>query len=162
MMEHKRCPHCGKQLNPDDRITYTFKWWSTILMTVILSLMLFALDLVDDGQHVNFSNRIEWSNWAILGLWLVFISVQLIRYQPYYEWLMIPVSGILFSIFIAMIDRYIPPNEGFMQLDWAWYVIIPVLTFVVILPIAARIAREQPTHYDRLEYLVEYLAEEDA
>ena len=126
---------------------------------IILSLMFLAFDLVDEGAGTEFGERIEWAPWAILGIWILYISVQLIRYQTYYGWLMVPVSGILFSIFIAGIDKALPPNEGVMGLDWSWYVIIPVMTFIVILPIVARISRQQPTHYDRLQYLVEHLEE---
>ena len=160
MTELKRCPHCGKILKNDPRISYKFSRWASTIFVLILSLMLLALDLVDNGTTGTFSDRIGWSTWAILGLWIIFISVQLIRYQPYYEWLMIPISGILFSIFLFGIDRASGPNQGFMGLDWAWYAIIPILTFIVILPITARITRNQPTQYDRLEYLVDHLVEE--
>jgi len=162
MTELLKCPHCGSDLHPDERVTYNFSFWATPLVMVILSLMLVAFDLVDNGQQGSFSQRITWSPWAILGIWILFISVQLIRYQPYYEWLMIPVSGILFSIFLAGIDRRTGTNSGFARLDWAWFAIIPIITFLVIMPIAARLVRSQPTQYDRLSYLVDHLVEEQS
>jgi hypothetical protein len=124
-------------------------------MVAVISLMLVAFDLIDENSSTN--SELQWSGWATLGVWILFISVQLIRYQPYYGWLMVPISGILLSVFIAGIDRYTGENRGVWGLDWSWYVIIPLMTFIVILPIIARLARKQPSHRDRLAYLVDHL-----
>ena len=57
-----------------------------------------------------------------------------------------------------MIDRTNGENEGFLGLDWAWSVIFPVITFVVIFPVISHYARDEITHLDQLEHLVESLS----
>jgi hypothetical protein len=161
MTDHDRCPHCGANLNPDPRTVYTFSKWATPVIVGLISLLLLAIDFVNDGPfNGEFISRFEWSQWATLGIWIFYMSVQLFRSHTAYRWLMIPFSGTLFSIFFIFLDLTQPPNDGFFALDWALYVVFPFIVFLVLLPIIARIAREAPTYQDQLEYLVDQLTEE--
>lgn len=161
MNDQERCPQCGANLNSDPRTTYTFAKWATPAIVGLISVLLLAIDFVNDGPYNgHFWSRFEWGQWATLGVWIFYISVQLFRLQPAYRWLMIPFSGTLFSIFFIFLDITNPPNDGFLHLDWSLYVVFPFLTFLVFLPIIARIARDAPTYQDQLEYLVDQLTEE--
>lgn len=152
------CPHCGKHLYPDSKYDTRFHTWGTVAIVLVLSLMLFAIDLTSDGIYENWS--IDWAHLASLGVWIFYITTQMMRNNHEYAWIMIPVSGILFSFFFYSIDRLYGANKGFMETDWAWFVIIPIVTFVVLLPILGRFARKRPGHYQQLEYLVESIESE--
>ena len=64
----ERCPHCGKELHPSPKYATRFHKWGTVASTVVLSLMLLAIDLVNDGDVQEW--RMDWSNYAIFGLWI--------------------------------------------------------------------------------------------
>ncbi len=149
------CPHCGKELVISERYHAHFHRWGTVLFVILLSLMILALDVVDQLPV-----KITWAYHTILGVWIFYISTQLIRYSPEYGYIMIPVSGILFSLFFYILDISFGKNDGFLHTDWAFFAIIPVITFVVIFPIVARIARYHPSYYDKLEFLVNTLEAE--
>ncbi|MFV2015776.1 MAG: hypothetical protein ACC656_10130, partial [Candidatus Heimdallarchaeota archaeon] len=129
--------------------------WATPSLIALISLMLFALDATLDGDISEWS--INWAHWATIGIWFIYIPTQLLRSAPIYGWLIIPFGGILISIFFFLLDRSTGKNEGFMQIDWAWSVIIPVFTFLVLFPIISHLGRDQVTHLDQLESLVESL-----
>ena len=152
------CPHCGKDLYPKSKYDTRFHKWGTVVIVIVLSMMLFAIDFTNDGIYENWS--VDWAHLASLGLWTFYISTQMMRNNPEYAWVMIPVAGVLFSLFFYFIDKLYGANEGFMETDWSWFVIIPITTFVVILPILGRIARKRPGHYQQLEYLVETIESE--
>ncbi|MHA2028205.1 MAG: hypothetical protein ACW99A_11180 [Candidatus Kariarchaeaceae archaeon] len=150
------CPHCGKEVGDRRRVTHTFRKWATPSLIILISLMLLALDVTLDGDVESWS--LEWAHWATIGIWLIYIPTQLLRSAPVYGWLIIPFGGILASIFFFLIDRAEGENNGFLGLDWAWGVIIPVMTFIVIFPIISHYARDEITHLDQLEYLVDSLS----
>jgi hypothetical protein len=120
--------------------------------------MLFALDFTIDGKIKSW--ELEWAHWATLGVWIFYITVQLLRSHPYYGWVIVPFGGVLFSFFFFFLDRLRGDNQGFLGLDWAWPVIIPILTFVVFFPIVSHFAQYKLTHLDQLEHLVDSLAQE--
>ena len=153
----KVCPNCGKRLQK--RPTYSFHYWGTISFVAIISLMLLALDIIpESGSKIDWN--LDWAHWTVLGIWIFYLSVQLLRYNVDYGWILIPFAGVLFSIFFYFLDISDGANTGFLGLDWGWYLIIPWITFVVILPIFARIARNQPEHIEILRDFVDQLEDE--
>ena len=147
------CPSCGKDLV--DPQVYSFYKWATPAIVLVLSIMLILLDLVSSSSVDG--AKLSWAHWAVLGIWIFYITVQMLRFNPDYGWLLVPFGGILFDIFFYFLDHFRDDNSGILGLDWALYVIIPFTTFVVILPILARVARKQPSHLDILEHLVDSL-----
>lgn len=147
------CPSCGKDLTEPQ--VYSFHKWATPAIVGLLSLMLILLDLVDDP--ISEGSSIDWSHWAVVGIWIFYITVQMLRFNPDYGWLLVPLGGVLFIIFFYFLDRFRDDNTGYLGLDWALKVIIPFSTFVVILPILSRMVRKQPSHLDILKHLVESL-----
>ena len=154
----ERCPHCGKKLLPDPRYIYTFRKWGTPALLILISLMLLLLDLLLDGKFNEWA--LEWAHWAVLGIWTLYVPVQLLRLNPNYGWLIVPFAGILFSLFFFYLDKLRGENTGFLGIDWAWSVIIPIITFIVAFPIVSHYARKELTHIDQLEYMVETLSRE--
>ena len=152
------CPHCGKELHPEAKYDTKFHTWGTIAIVLVLSVMLFAIDFTSDGIYENWA--VDWAHLASLGVWIFFLTTQMMRYNPEYAWIMIPFAGILFSFFFYYLDKLYGLNEGFMGTDWSWFVIIPICTFVVILPILGRFARQRPGHYQQLEHLVDTIESE--
>jgi hypothetical protein len=120
--------------------------------------MFFALDLILDGKVNAWS--LDWAHWAVLGVWTFYIPAQLLRSSPQFGWLIVPFGGFLFSLFFFFLDLLRGENKGFLNLDWAWQVIIPILTFIVGFPIVSHFARKELTHLDQLEHLVDTLSNE--
>ena len=164
----KRCPHCGRLLERDPRFTYTFHNWSTHAYVIIISVMLILIDFIQNGAYTfaissffqDFNNRTEWSKWAVLGLWAFYLPAQYLRSRPHYGWFIVPLFGAVFDVFFVILDEEHGANSGFLGLDWAWYVILPISTFIIAFPLIARMARIQPTYLDQLEYLVDTLDSE--
>lgn len=154
-MTSSACPHCGKEITKSNQLSHTFRKWATPSLIVLISLMLFALDVTVDGDISDW--EVEWAHWATIGIWFIYIPTQLLRTAPIYGWLIIPFGGILMSIFFFLVDRSNGDNGGFLQLDWAWSVIIPVFTFLVLFPIISHYGRDEVSHLDQLESLVESL-----
>ena len=150
------CPHCGNNLSETKQFSHTFKKWATPSLIMLISLMLFAIDVTVDGNTSQW--EIEWAHWATVGIWFIYIPTQLLRTAPIYGWLIIPFGVILASIFFFLVDRSTGENEGFVGLDWAWPVIIPIFTFLVLFPIISHYGRDEATHLDQLESLVQSLS----
>ncbi len=155
-MSNTVCPHCGNNISDTTQYSHTFKKWATPSLIILISLMLFALDVTVDGKVSEWD--IEWAHWATIGIWFIYIPTQILRSAPIYGWLIIPFGGILASIFFFLVDNSNGDNNGFLGLDWAWTVIIPVVTFVVLFPIVSHYARDEITHLDQLEHLVNSLS----
>ncbi len=149
----ERCPSCGYDLRVPS--VYSFHKWATPSIITLLSLMLIALDIVNNKN----SDGLEWAHWATVGIWIFYITTQFLRTNPDYGWLFVPIGGMLFVLFFFFLDRSTGENKGFMQLDWALNVIIPMFTFVIIMPIISRLARKEPAHIDILEQLIDSLEE---
>lgn len=153
------CPHCGNKIRDQNQFSHTFKKWATPSLIVLISLMLFALDATVDGDVSQW--EIEWAHWATVGIWFIYIPTQLLRTAPIYGWLIIPFGGLLASIFFFLVDRSNGENIGFLGLDWAWFVILPIITFLVLFPIISHYGRDEITHLDQLETLVQSLSSGD-
>ena len=116
--------------------------------------MLILIDLSQNGQ-------LNWSLWTVLGVWTIYIPVQILRNSPHYGWIIIPILGIILSLFLLNLDKSLGINDGIWGYDWALTAVIPIFTFVVLFPITARFARDQPNEYERLEWFVETLEDEN-
>ncbi|MDH5403917.1 MAG: hypothetical protein OEY49_15575 [Candidatus Heimdallarchaeota archaeon] len=153
------CPHCGKLLVPLPKYNYSFHRWATISYMFVLSIMLILFDLILDGKYELW--RFDWSQWAVFGLWILYITAQLLRSNPYFGWLVVPIGGILFTIFFMLLNKFEGSQTGFLGLTWAWSVIIPIQIFMVIFPILGHFARKSPTEEDRLQYMVDVLVKRE-
>lgn len=150
----KRCPHCGMRLDVDLKYTYQYRAWAIPSVVILISLMLFSLDYF---ACLTFT----WSPWAVLGLWIIYIPIQLLREAPQFGWVVIPFMASAFSVFLLYLDRSTGENSGHYGFDWGPFAVIPIVTFFVILPMLAHFARQNYTEYDRLVDLIEILETEE-
>ena len=150
-----RCPHCGKQLDSLNLYSYSFKKWATPLFISFISVMLLLIDFA-------INNTFSWSPWAAVGIWGIYVPVQLLRTTPNQGWIIIPFTGVLLSFFLYFLDRRDPPNDQAWGLDWAGIAIVPIVTFLVIFPILGHIARDEPNEQERLELFIEQLEHEES
>ncbi|MCY3414930.1 MAG: hypothetical protein INQ03_24990 [Candidatus Heimdallarchaeota archaeon] len=152
-MAEELCPHCGKPVHEAPKYNYAFKPWATPMYILLISIMIFVIDFVHN-------QIIAFSYWAILGIWLLYIPVQLLRANPRQGWIIVPLGGLMLSFFLVIMDKQYGDNSGTFGLDWAPLALAFVITFMVFFPIVARLARDAPSEIDRLRLFIEHLEEE--